>query len=248
MLSFLPLKGSELPGEPPDEPTHKMIYHFCRGDYQAVIKTSDEFAKKRGQSPYAAARIIATYLKGDSGEALSLVERHIPKPTARALDNAAAALAYMGALSIAKGFSTPIVYAKKALAHLHKIETSRESNALVRLFSLYVCGSILTMLPEIFDTSERGLEILERLEKSLKSANVRGQHPDWLADTLEYEVLPAVEVRIHRFMIEGYLKIDNRAATEKRLARLIDIADADDEHARWARLKKLQIGAGSKQD
>jgi hypothetical protein len=245
MISFLPIDRNELSFEPPDEPPLRIIHSFLTGSYGQMARMENGSTRLEYKSSYATAAIIANLLRGDSEAALHIAERHIPKPTSRKLDNAAAALAYMFSIGKASGFSSPIYLAKKGLAYLKRVEAAREAETLIDTFSHYVCGAVYTMLPDIFDTCESGIQILARIEESLRSRKMRrNRYPLWLMRTLNYEILPAVETRINRFLAEGYLRQGNYSKAGACLKRLTEISDADDEHAKWARLKKLEIKKG----
>ena len=61
------------------------------------------------------------------------------------------------------------------------------------------------MLPDIFDTRERGIDILADVEKALRAQKIaRGRLPAWLRNTLDNEILPAAEIRVNRFLAEAY--------------------------------------------
>jgi DNA-binding transcriptional MerR regulator len=242
MLSFLPIDGAELPESPPDEQRRRIHYLLCSGSYDAAVQAIEDLRKKKDRPEYVPALIIAHLLNDDAQAALRLTEQHIRRPTPRLFENTAAALAYLFSISETSGFSGPFYLLKKALDHLKRIETSREKGGLPGLFSRYICGAVYTILPDIFDTHERGTTILERIEKSLRHQKARtGRMPAWLKNTLDREILPALEVRVNRFLAEGYLRQEAYASARSRLVRLIEIADVGDEHTKWARIKRIEI-------
>jgi DNA-binding transcriptional MerR regulator len=247
MLSFFPLQGEELPDAPPDDPDLRIIYLFLSGAYDPLMSTIKDLPQSNIKNSSIAALIGATLLTGDSQTALRLTEQNIARPSARMLDNAAAGLAYMFSIGKASGFSDPMYLAKKGLQYLRRIETSRKNGGLTGLLARYVCGAVYTMLPDIFDTCETGIRILEKIEKSLANRKTaRKGLPPWLGNTVDHEILPAIEVRVNRFIAEGHIKMGKPASAQKYVARLIEIADVDDEHAQWARLKKLEtLGSGT---
>ena len=247
MLSFFPLEGAELPDAPPDDPELQIIYMLLTGTYDLVTDAAEDTPRTEIRTSNVAVKVMATLLSGDSETALHLTEQSIPKPSARLLDNAAAGLAYMFSIGKASGFSDPMYLAKKGLRYFRRIEASRRSGGFAMLFSRYVCGAVYTMLPDIFDTCETGVRMLTRIDESLADRTAKkGELPSWLAHTIDHEILPAIEVRINRFLAEAYIRLEKNTAAIKHLARLIEIADTDDEHAAWARLKKLEIeGSGA---
>lgn len=241
ILSFLPVKGEELPEAPPQNPLLKVVYFFCTGDYGAVSDAAGDAALAKNKPPYTAFTVIARLLRGDTKAALKIVEQCIPRPTARALDNAAAALAYTFSVGEAAGFSSPIYLAKKALLYLKRIEIARETTGAGDLFARYVCGAIYTLLPDVLDMGETGLNMLARIERLLKTRRVqKGRLPAWLARTLDFEILPALELRVNRLLAEGCLRRGNYEDARSWLDRIIEMADADDELSRWARMKKIE--------
>jgi DNA-binding transcriptional MerR regulator len=245
LLSVLPIQGKELPDTAPNELPFEVIYHFCKGAYDDVINLTKGLLDGKKKSPYASAAIIANLLKGDSKTAMRIVESHIPRPTYETLENTTAALAALFSIGKASGFSEPFHFARKALAHLMRIEVSRAGDEPMRLFSQYVCGAIYIMLPDIFDTTEDGLRMLLGIEEALKSQKTGTKRlPTWLTRTLENEALPTIEIRVHRFLAEGYLKLGNLNAAQKRLAKVIELADTEDENSKWARLTKVELKLG----
>ena len=247
MLSFLPLEGAELPNAPPDDPELQIIYMLLTGSHGLVTDAAEDTPRTEIRTSSVAVRIMANLLSGDLETAFLLTKQGIPKPSVRLLDNAAAGLAYMFSVGKASGFSDPMYLAKKGLRYFKRIEASRRNGGFAGLFSRYVCGAVYTMLPDIFDTCETGVRMLTRIDESLADRTAKkGELPSWLAHTIDHEILPAIEVRINRFLAEAYIRLEKNTAAIKHLARLIEIADTDDEHAAWARLKKLEIeGSGA---
>jgi DNA-binding transcriptional MerR regulator len=241
MLSFLPLEGAELPAAPPDDPDFRIIYMLLTGAYDMIINDLEKMPRTDCHRSNIAVNIIACLLSGDSETALQLTEQSIPKPSALMLDNAAAGLAYMFSIGEATGFSDPMYLAKKGLRYFKKIEASRRSGGFAELLARYICGSVYTMLPDIFDTCETGIRMLRRIDESLANRKAaKGELPAWLANTIDREIAPAIEVRVNRFLAEAFIKLEKDAEAKDHLRRLVEIADVDDEHAAWARLKKLE--------
>jgi DNA-binding transcriptional MerR regulator len=246
MLSFAPIEGAELPDAPPGNPNHRIIYSLCAGAYDDVHATVAAANPRKRRSDYTAAVILAYLLAGDPDSAVRTAEERIPRPTAHPLENTAAALAFLFSVSATSGFSGPIRLVKKALDHLRHVETARGTTGLPSLFSRYVCGAVYTMLPDIFDTQAKGTEMLKTIEQTLrKQKAVSGRLPVWIRTTVTHEILPALEVRVNRFLAEGYLSQADYANAYESVLRLIELVDADDEHSKWARLKKLEIKAAA---
>jgi hypothetical protein len=243
MLSFLPIEVAELPDAPPDDPLEQTVYFFCRNEYDSVLSLIEGLAGDRNRPPYVAASIFAHLLKRDFTSALRIVDRRAPRPTTRTLTNVAVALACFFSVGEASGFSDPVTFVKKGLAYLRRIEATRERNNLTKLLSHYVCGAIYTILPDIFDSREAGMRMLLNVRTTLQREKpIKKALPEWLSMTLEHEIYPAIEVRVNRFLAEGYLRSGNYADAQECLGRIIDIADIDDEHSQWARLKKIETG------
>jgi len=243
-LSFLPVQGKELPEAPPEDMDVRIIYLFLTGAYDSVIAYIEDASREHTKPLHAAASILANLLRGDSEAALRITEQRIPKPTARALDNAAAGLAYMFSVGEASGFSGPMFLIKKALGYFRRIETSRRDEGLIGLLCRYICGAVYTMLPDILDTCETGVQLLTSIEKTTANRKAKkGELPGWLARTLDYELLPAIDVRVNRFLAECFLRQGYRDKARESLLRIIESTDAEDEHSQWARMKRLETGA-----
>jgi len=208
------------------------------------MQGADDVPQPTGRISDAASQIIASLLAGDSKTALRLTQQNIPKPSSRMVDNTAAGLAYMFSIAGASGFSEPMYLAKKGLGYFKRIESLRRDTGFAGLLARYVCGAIYTVLPDIFDTIETGIRLLTKVDESLASrkATVEGA-PPWLENIIDREIVPAVEVRINRFLAEACMKLERNTDAREYLSRLIEVADADDEHAVWARLKKLEIAS-----
>jgi len=242
-LSFLPIEGTELPDTPPDDPPHQIIFSFCKSEYDSVLSRIENLSGEKNKPPHIAASVFADLLHGNVESALRTVEQRIPKPTTRTLTNTAAALAYFFSVGEATGFSDPIAFVKRGLAYLRRIEATHETDSLTKLFSQYVCGAIYTMLPDIFDSREAGIRMLLKVRKSLQNGkSIKRGLPEWLSRTLEHEIFPTVEVRVNRFLAEGYLRDGDYATAQQCLGRIIEITDVDDEHSQWARMKKVETG------
>ena len=158
-------------------------------------------------------------------------------------------LACIFAIAEASGFSRPFYLSKKAVMHLARVENLHERNRTIRFLAQYVCGVIYTILPDVFAVFDRGISILISLEERLISRKVRMPYlPEWLSRTIEYEVLPAVEIRVNRFLAEAFLVQGDRSSAGRRLRRIVALAQPDDEHAAWARLRLLETAIEGKVD
>ncbi|MCU0845489.1 MAG: MerR family transcriptional regulator [Spirochaetes bacterium] len=241
-ISFLPIEGRELKKPVPGMPVMEIVYAFCTGDYDSVIDLAEKVELPREVDP-AALGILARLLKGETAAAFALLERNIPGPTHRVFDNAVAALACIFAIGEASGFSRPIYLSKRAFAYLGRVEVARERNRTIRMLADYVCGAVYTILPDVFAVFDRGVKILAALDEKLSSGRMRVPYlPDWLVRTLEYEIFPAMEVRVNRFLAEALLQRGDTAGAGARLKKIAAIAHPDDEHAAWARMRLLEIG------
>jgi DNA-binding transcriptional MerR regulator len=241
-LLIFPIEGKYLPDSPPENIFFRMIYYFYKGQYATVVEIAEERLKKGIEYESYGFAIIADLLNGKMEEALSRTEKYIPKPSGRPFDNVIAVLVYMFHLSSASGFSSPMYYAKKVLSYLKRAEPSDADNPLIHIFSLYVCGSVYLFFPEIVETRETGIVLLSKLDELLRKRRItKDQLKDWLDRTLDFEVFPALEVRVNRFLAEAYIKQEELDKALTRLERIIDISDAESEHSLWARMNRLKI-------
>jgi hypothetical protein len=241
-MTIFPIEGRYLPESPPENIFFRMIYYFCKGGYETVVEIAEERLVKGIEYESYAFAAIADLLNGKNTNALERVEKYIRKPSGRPLDNVIAILVYVFHLGKASGFSSPMYYAKKVLSYLKRAETFGEDDSLINIFSLYVCGSIYSFFPEIVETRETGITLLLQLEELLRRKRLRNDETrDWLDGTLDFEIFPALEVRVNRFLAEGYLKLGKIDEALGRLDRIVDIADAESEHSLWARMNRLKI-------
>ena len=110
------------------------------------------------------------------------------------------------------------------------------------LFSLYVCGVACVLLPDLFGTRDSGVQLLKRLARVLRSGRIKkGRLPSWCLRTLEYELLPEVEIRTNRFLAEAYQERDDPDEARMALTRITEIASPDSEHSGWARLEMSKL-------
>ena len=242
VLNIFPIPGHELPDQPPEEAMLKCFFYLCKGDYDAVRAVSGS-KRSRTESVFTSFYILVDLLEGKVSDAIDKVERLIPKPSAYILNNAIAALAYVFSVREATGFSTPMFQAKKMLAYLKRIEKSDERYLFSRDFAHYVCGAVYIMLPESVRDRSEGLTLLTQLDKSsTRGKLIESQYPEWLVRTLDYEILPAMEIRRNRFLAEGYRREGKHDQSLACLTNIIDIADPQDEHGQWARQQRLLNG------
>ena len=98
------------------------------------------------------------------------------------------------------------------------------------------------MLPAIFDTTQTGLRMLLATEEAVENQETGTKSmPEWLARTMEIEVLPLLEIRIHCFLAEGYMRLGDLTAAQEHLEKIMELADAEDDNSKWARLTKMEI-------
>ncbi|MBP7602581.1 MAG: MerR family transcriptional regulator [Spirochaetes bacterium] len=248
LISFLPVAGRELRPPDADGAAARLAHAFCAGDYDAALRLSGGEGLPREIGP-TAVRVLALLLKNETASAFELLEREMAEPPQRVFDNAVAALACIFAIAEASGFSRPFYLSKKAVMHLARVENLHERNRTIRFLAQYVCGVIYTILPDVFAVFDRGISILISLEERLISRKVRMPYlPEWLSRTIEYEVLPAVEIRVNRFLAEAFLVQGDRSSAGRRLRRIVALAQPDDEHAAWARLRLLETAIEGKVD
>ena len=166
----------------------------------------------------------------------------IPQPTHRVLENTVAALAYLFAMEISSGFSVPMFNIKTVFHHLSRIEQHDPTLTLDSIFSRYVCGAVYVFLPGVFATRHKGIELLETLKLELDSVTFEQMDlPTWLVRTLDAEIVPALKVRLNRFLAQGYLKTNKKSMAANCLDAIVNQAEADSEHAAWARQERMRL-------
>lgn len=240
MLNVLPVPGRDLPARAPGSPGLGMVFHLCRGDYPAAAALGREAADVRGRPHFVAASVLALLLMGDLEPARALVRQWFPEPTARPVENCAAALSCVFSGMGASGFTDPIYYLKKAEDYLKRVEKGRREPGVMGSLEEYACGALLLSLPEVFDTGEAGLDLLTGLAARLEAGEVKtGALPRWCRLTLEHEVLPAVEVRTNRFIAEGAVRLGNPQGARRALDRITEIGEPAGPHVLWARRQML---------
>jgi|GEM_PF-1123601 len=241
LLLFLPENSKELPDSPPPGRKSRIIYNFLSGNFSSVMHLIEN-ERQKIKPLYAPASIITDVLRGDANSALETTKRLIPFPTARNMDNAAAALAYSFVMSESKGITEPMFYAKKALTYLKRIETTHDNDIVAELFCKYICGGLYSIFPSIFDTQKSGIELLRHVESLLTTADLKNfKLPEWLFRVIAYEIFPSVELRINRFLADCYIRLGLFEQASHRLEKVIDMADPGGEFSEWARLAKYRI-------
>jgi len=235
LFNIFPVTGKELPSDPPDEIPLRIIYFFCRGEFDKIIA----LGKMHNSHDITAPIIIASLLLGKVDSALQMVEEKIPHPSVRTLDNTAAVLTYLYSIGRTSGLSVPMHHANKILAYLRRIEISNEGHTIIRFIARYICGSVYILLPDIVETCETGIAMLSEINRLMKKQT--WEIPEWLQRTFAYEIFPQLEIRINRFLAEGYQNLGKREEALNCLNRIIDIADPQSEHSRWARMERVKI-------
>jgi hypothetical protein len=239
ILNIFPVECRELPESPPDSSFFQIIFYLCRAEYDSAIRVING---DRSRPDFAALAIFSALLKGNTSDTLNMVEKSITKPSTRVLDNTIAALAYLSSIGKAKGLSTPMYHTKKVIDYLKRIETSRETDPLISVFSQYVTGAVYTLLPEVVETRLKGIALLEKLKAQINNRKIKtGRLPKWLIRTLDFEIFPALQLRINRFLADSYLKQNQLDASIGALERIIEIADPESEHADWAQMMRLRV-------
>jgi len=248
LLNVLPVPGRDLPSRPPRDPGFGVVYHLCRGEYAAVSALERDVQEVRGRPHFVAASVTALLLTGDGTQARALVECWFPEPTARPVENCAAALACVFSGMEAAGFTDPIYHLKKAEGYLKRAASGVWERGVLGCLERYVCGALFVSLPELFDTGETGLALLGGVAAELRSGGVKtGSLPSWCRLTLEHDVLPAVEIRVNRLLAEGALRLGSGEDALRALTRITEIAEPEGEHAQWARRERLRVSRKRKE-
>ena len=248
LLNFLPVPGRDLPSRAPQDPGLRVIRHLCRGEFAEVAALERDLAEVHGRPHFVAASVAARLLLGEIAEARALVDRWFPEPTARPVENCAAAIACALSAMEAAGFTDPIYYLKRAEGYLKRAASGAWERGVLGCVERYVCGALYVSLPELFDTCTAGLALLKGVAEELKAGGVKtGALPAWCRLTLAHEVLPAMEIRANRFLAEGALATGDRETAGDALARMTEIGDPEGDHARWARRELLRLMRGRKE-
>jgi hypothetical protein len=218
-----------------------MIYFLCRADYDTLIHV----AGRQSDDPDLAALAFLTRILGsDNNRAPKTLQECFPMPSTRVLDNTIAALAYLLSIGKSTGLSTPMYHTKKAVDFLKRVEISRERNPLKGMFARYITGAVYTVLPVVIETREKGVVMLEDLKADINSRRIKiSRRPKWLLQTLDYEIIPALQIRTNRFLTQAYLGQNRRDEAIACLESIIEIAEPESDHANWAQTKRLQITA-----
>ena len=113
---------------------------------------------------------------------------------------------------------------------------------MISLFSPYVAGAIYTLLPDVVETRSKGIAWLEKLKTQIIHRKIKtGRLPQWLIRTLDFEIFPAMQIRINRFLAACYIDQAQYDGAMACLDQIIEIADPDSEHANWAQMKRLKF-------
>lgn len=245
MLNIFPTQAAELPAAEPAESLQKIFFFLCRADYDAIVAFIDGMDNKTRAADRLPLNLLAAFLKKNSADGLKNIEDLIPKPTLKIFDNTLAALAYLFSIGHSSGLSTPMYYTKKAMAFLKGYETLHEKNPLMSLFAGYITGAVYTLLPSVIQTRSEGAELLEALRHQIQARKIKyGRLPGWMVKTLEFEIFPALEIKINRFLADVYFAEGRSESARSCLKRIIDLADPDADIAAWARLQRLRLGHG----
>lgn len=239
-LIFLPVPGRELPESLPGGLRLQVVDLLLQGDFISALGLLKSKEAQRQKAFSAPALVIAHILAGDYKTALEIAERRIPQSGARALDDLSAALACMFAVGPASGFSRPVQLLKKGLGRLKRIEQGRDDRSLETLFGRFICAGIYSMLPEIFNTRQKGVSMLLELAPAFQKRSAKtGPMPGWLKRTLDSEIFPAIELKINRLLAEAYLRDRDRAKARTRLQRVAALSRPESPDSKWARLELM---------
>jgi DNA-binding transcriptional MerR regulator len=243
VINIFPTEGRELPARPGrDDLLFKTLHHLCRGENDTIISWINGNLGKMPDPDLAVLSILSSILRGDAVHALETVEDYIPKPSTRVLDNTIAALAYLYSIGHTQGLSARMYHTKKVMHYLKRTETAMETNPLIFVFAQYVTGTVYTFLPEVVETRPRGILILESLKAQINNRKIKtGRLPKWLVRTLDFEIFPALQIRINRILAQGYLNQDMHPEAAACLEGIVEFADPDSEHAEWAQMMRLQL-------
>lgn len=242
LISCLPVRLDEGIASPPDGSPLRIVFHLCAGRWDQALASLGAASLEGTALTRPSVTVLAHLLKGDTASALTAAERDIAEPSARMLDNAAAALAHIFAIGAASGFSRPLYLAKRGIDFLRRNDSIRETHPLVRLFCAYVAGSVYVSLPDVFGVFPAGMEALEEVRRVLEAGKFSmAGLPGWLADAFRHEILPALEIRVNRFLADGCLEAGDTLSARKSLERVVSIDSPSGPHAEWARLKLLEL-------
>jgi DNA-binding transcriptional MerR regulator len=241
-LNIFPTPAAELPASAPADIFQKVFYYLCRGEYEAIVQFIDGLDRSKTNPAMSALSLISAFLKRDTDDGLATIEKIVPQPTPKVFDNTMAALAYLFSISQSAGLSTPMYHTKKAMAFLKRTKDVTGKNLLVSVFSQYVSGAIYTIFPTVIKTRPQGIALLENLEDQIRKGLLKyGRLPQWMVNTLEFEIFPVLEIKINRFLAQAYRKQGRNAAARRCLQRIVDLADPESEICDWARFERLRL-------
>jgi DNA-binding transcriptional MerR regulator len=239
MINIFPVEGRDLPATPPEDLFYKTICCLCQADCDALMGMAQG---QPGHPDVEIAVIFSSILRGNNRQALKIVQTVFPTPSARVLDNIIAALAYLLSIDNSTGLSAPMYHTKRAIDYLKRVEALHDQNPLLALLARYVTGAVYTVLPGVLETREKGVNILERLSADINSRRIKtGRLPKWLARTLDYEIIPALLIRMNRFLAQAYLEQSRTEDAVACLENIIETSDPENEHVDWARMTRLQL-------
>lgn len=241
-LMIFPIEGRELPKTPPRKQIERYFYYLCKGNFAAIQQELKN--RKLGNRDHDLRNfsILADLLTGCYREAREKVKQSMPKPSTYALNNAIAALTYLFSINEEQGFSIPMFNTKRMLAYLKRIEMSNERHVFSRDLALYICGAIYILMPDAVSQHQDGVVILERLDWPDVRKNLeQSTYPEWILRTLDYEISPAIEVRINRFLAEGYRKLGENDKALNCLNEILAVSDPEGELSAWAGMQRLAI-------
>ncbi len=182
-------------------------------------------------------------LDGDLESASALAARSWPEPSAKPMDNVAAALDCLFSLAEAKGLSAPIYLVNRMLSFLARALAVPVGDGLEGWLTMYACGAVYVTLPDFFETVRTGEELLSRLVKILSSGEpgLKGV-PSWADEALRYHVYPSAEASANGFLAEARLRMGDKTGARAALNRIVSITDPGSERSDWARNKKVEAG------
>lgn len=242
VLKIFPVEGRSLPEKPPKDKIQRCFYYICKGEFEKIDEFINLKAINSQDLDLLNFSILSDILADKLEVAREKVIQHMPKPLPYALNNAVAALAYLFSIGTAGGFSIPMFNAKKMLSYLVRIESSAERHIFSMDIARFVCGVIYITLPGAINKVREGVELLSQLNWSEARKKLdENSYPDWLVRTIDYEIIPAFDLCIHRFLAKGYRKLGETEKALRHLNDLISLADPDSEWVSWAGMQRLLI-------
>lgn len=237
LLNPFPISSGFLPPEPPSDYMTAFAYYLCRGEFENLHKAIPKGGPNRN-----AMSILAELFNSRPHVALEQAETLIPSPTNNILDNAAAAAAYLYSLSEKAGLSIILFHIQKLLAFLRRIASGEKRNTPLHIFIRFFCAASLIMLPGVVGVRQRGLDLLMELEGVLLDERpVIESEPDWLTWTWDLEIVPRLLILINRFSAQALISSGRAREAYSVLGKLIELADLESDHSKWARLERVRL-------